>query len=429
MTKTDIFFTIDFNTQKLIHLFDSERSVLESINEIKFLISQLNEYQFLYFLNSIDVKLLEKNSFLELIILIEKGEPFYPEIFKGLSSFHSLKLKHKQTNLTDFLDKTNPIKSILQLIQFDYLAKKNNQILANQIVKKLCKITNEEKLLCSFGIDLSGTDENGYPSFLTDSFSIQNDRYTNKIDLLINELLILNIEYNWNTDRVVDKLITKASDAISKLYFNYNTKEVEYNVQLIYPLVFGFKKWKILIEQKIIESKKVSEFDSLKSFFMESLKQLKSLLRSNYIPLKYSQNKVSNCKESNSYVSIDKMIETIEKVEFQKKTNDNPLSSIDLSLIAKKFSCSDVNKIDFIFNKIKEKDFQSLLESKEKLISTKDGMKTSRILFELNNTYRLYSAEDLKALYSTGIVHLYHSDKPIDNNLFRKAKHRKIPLI
>lgn len=304
MSKFNTFFTVDFNIQKLILLFNTEESIKKSIDEVIYLISELNEYQFLYFLNSINTSLLENDAIVELMISFSIDKPFYPDFHKDKTSLHGGKLKYKKTNLNELIDNTDLIKSIVELIQFDDLLQKKNLSLIDQIIPKLFKLQNSKKQLCSFEIDFSGKDENGFPHYMGNTAAYQQDRYTNKLELLINELLFFNFEYIAVTNRDYDEQVLNISKIIRKLYFNYSDKEIDYTIQLIYPLVFGIDYWEKLINKKIIECKNEKESKSLKDFFIQSLEQLKKILNSNYIPLKYNPKNKSS-KNNKSIINED----------------------------------------------------------------------------------------------------------------------------
>jgi len=426
------FFDIDFNTQKLISLFSSLSDIIKNLTEIERLIGEINEYQFLYFLNSIDLRFLDNNLTINTLIHLKEMQPYDSTFNNGRKSFHCLGFKYKSTEIENFISKINPIKSIIDLINFDKTLTHKTTPLINDVRKKLLDAYNKKDIPCSFGMDFTGFDEYGFRHIDHINFEDKIDRFTNKTELLVNELCFFDFERNCVTNLDIDIYINSISKSIRTIYYDYDQKEIDYNIELISPLVFGISFWKKQTTQKLSNSKSKEDFQSKSSFFVEILRQLSQVLQSDSINLKHSnENKLNTNRDLldyNGYAIISKMIQFIKNIEYLPKSNFLEASkNIDLSSLQNVFS-NTPEVTDKIFQYIVNKDFEAMAISKEKLTSTKNGIKTSEYLFKLNTEFKIYSIDDLKTLYKTGIVYLINNDKSIDYSLFRKAK-LKYPLL
>ncbi len=310
----DSYFEIDYNTRKLIRIFESGTYKNWSKDDLKWEISQLNEYQFLYTLNSI-LTIYEYTDTNKSLAHFFEDDYIYCFFTKSFDEFgegvdgvffncidiKSTKLSeslYPENNILEWLYFTNKIENELIPLseslanKFKNLENKfNNDIL----VRLEPNVVKHEPYHDENGVFLG----NKYDHFVY---------YSNIYSVIRNDLMIDYIKFGTDYAKMHKFYGRIKANCIKFKKLNPNNDNFNHNSFIVYSLCYSIENWKSLVFKMMKEKKSVEKFSEQLSFFIECLNQLKLLSGKNFI-----KHDLYNDNEVNSVSDIDKMIQWITK--------------------------------------------------------------------------------------------------------------------
>ena len=357
MTLSQSIFQLDYNTNRLLYLFKSNKYETLDFDELSWMISQLNEYQFLYLLDNIDLNKAFSKKYIKLFLSFiyeEKSENFrlyedYQINCNIENSDISLSLKKYLTGVGFNYKKTElptancikPEEGIIELLGYEKMLNKKNIPLVNSIREKLSKIDSSifPSEITFLEMNFISEDEYGYPVGDHGSclYGSEDSKY-NKIDIIRNEFYLnFDFIYFWITNSHSSELIKKESNKLRTFNFNYLNKELDGRLQIVFPLVFSLNSWKELLIKKMSGCKDDLEFQKTKKLFKNSLKELILINNSEYLTHRYMENPEEfNIVETTVYDEVIEDYITYDNFgELKRQSNDILIAS----------QTSDINKM------------------------------------------------------------------------------------
>lgn len=418
------FFEIDYNTDRLIYLFNSGKFEFADYDELSLMISHLNEYQFLYLLDNIDLSIAYSKKhiglFLSFVYEEKRPEEYHPidynDYISGINNSNSqlktkmfltdVSFKYRQTELPKFTA-VKVEQGIIEILEFKSMRIKKNMLLVKSIREKLNKLKLDEYASESTYLEHSfiykgemGIESGKYGHFEYKDIS---SNY-NKIDVIRNGFYFnFDFMYYSVSNTKSQQLLKSLSNKLRAFNINYLKTELDYRFQIVFPLVYSLDEWKKLLNKKMSECKSDCEFHNQKLFFKNCLKELATILDSEYLTHSYIENSKEN--EIKNTLEYDEVIDDYVNVDNfwdLKKKSEGILISSGVSHINKMIEWIDKSFLSIGNIKINKRfKFNDNIENSNKLVLSNNFNQNSllKILVHYFESYDLeYDKESLESL-------------------------------
>lgn len=418
------FFEIDYNTDRLIYLFNSGKFEFADYDELSLMISHLNEYQFLYLLDNIDLSIAYSKKHIGLFLLFvyeeKRPEEYHPidynDYISGINNSNSqlktkmfltdVSFKYRQTELPKFTA-VKVEQGIIEILEFKSMRIKKNMLLVKSIREKLNKLKLDEYASESTYLEHSfiykgemGIESGKYGHFEYKDIS---SNY-NKIDVIRNGFYFnFDFMYYSVSNTKSQQLLKSLSNKLRAFNINYLKTELDYRFQIVFPLVYSLDEWKKLLTKKMSECKSDTEFHNQKLFFKNCLKELTTILDSEYLTHSYIENSKEN--EIKNTLEYDEVIDDYVNVDNfwdLNKKSEGILISSGVSHINKMIEWIDESFLSIGNIKINKRfKFNDNIENSNKLVLSNNFNQNSllKILVHYFESYDLeYDKESLESL-------------------------------
>lgn len=315
----DRYFKIDYKTQKLIRVFESDTYKNWRKEDLQWEISQLNEYQFLYLLNKvISINLIE-NGALDCFFIYKYNEQ------KALTNIIFNFNKFEDNIYSQSISIEN---NIIELL---YLLHKKEEVLfplTDELESKLIQLKTKcnKDIHVSFSTNLIDYEEvETFDEYLDNTTVNIYDGYfydINYVDAIRNELIVEYFLYSGsnrlNNQWLIDEIDNSCSK-LEKLIPSQNSNNYYY--EIIYPLCYSLTDWKNRVLNKVSICDSKEEFNKTKNYFIECLEQYNLLSGKDYINHSYiyRNNEKTAVNFSSFYSNTHKMKDWVSSLELNKE--------------------------------------------------------------------------------------------------------------
>ena len=255
--------------------------------ELKYKINCLNEYQFIYFCMKV----------------------FYhiPVRYWSMDALNLLFLKEKKSSSKTTVN----LNCTPKLDSFINFTLNINSFFPEQSIIQLIKEASLTEIRASFWQSVFAV-KTYFLNYFDELDESDSDHFIYYYQII--EKLSLLEEKADSLAALFQEKIEELSETSEKLNFNYDQKPLDYNFQIVYPIIHSLNEWKELALKKIISCKNPEKFYSTKSFFKECLNQYKKLTSKEYIDHRYIYKSKQKLKSNflESYSEVNKMIEWLD---------------------------------------------------------------------------------------------------------------------
>ncbi len=281
---------ISDKTYDLIRLFKNESNISNNLKDITNRIEELNPYEYLYFINEI---LFEVNITVESLKILFSFD--MDEVYDVVDRI-SLRKEYSDLNSFEHLfDNLDVVERIFKLIHFKNTFLKGYESQLYRLKSKLNLLKEKEDIQVLSKV-LDEVFEDSTDEYFPNHILYKHEEVS-VFDKINNDIYLgfsysdFNLIYQIN-----DRLVLECKRA--EILIDYSQKKINYNYQMLFPLLNSIDDWKKRIADDLISDS--NDFEKRKLFYHECLDEYKR--RTNQDFVQQILNRQKNIKEKIKYV-------------------------------------------------------------------------------------------------------------------------------
>lgn len=309
---TDTFFNIDYATNKLIFLFKSGKYESMDFEELSWMVSQLNQYQYFYLVNEVILEIEITKENLNLFFIFQYTKKVYSHnLNKPILTGTKFNYGHSFNHYYKSINYLEPEIGLLELFQYTEQLEKKLLPLILELPHKLIHIDSiislkEETAL--FVLDVEYNLMNGLP--------------TNRIGELnsLCEVIKNDLEIYYGDDilprEIVEYYFNENFENLKERFLSLNPFKKNLNNfgMSLFPIIYGIEEWKKFVISSISKFKGLETQKRVRDYYISCLNTFEILTSQQYIKINYSLYNVNALKKWVKTLNLENLNSTTNQI-------------------------------------------------------------------------------------------------------------------